>query len=156
MREFFRQISPKRAVKDFAGHWSQPNPHRWRVLAVAAAMTFAMFYTLIPADQRAVPPRPDIIYISTFEEGRSEAEIIASNCANQAFKDEIERLLAERVELRKDMYRALGRATFVDVDEIEAELAAERAREEEANAADQPTEQELGLSVEEYCNQAGA
>jgi len=29
---FWRQISPRRAVTDFANEWRQPNPYRWRVL----------------------------------------------------------------------------------------------------------------------------
>jgi len=154
MKEFFRKISPIRAYKDFAGEWMQPNPHRWRILAVAAALTFSMLYVLIPESVRVPPAKPEIIYISTFDTTRTEAQIIASNCANQAFTDELERRLAERAELRKDMYRALGRATFVDVDAIEAEAEADRLREEAAKPADAPTAEELALSVKEYCARA--
>ena len=97
-------------------------------------------------------PRPDLVYITTFDENRSDSEIIASNCANQELQDAMEARLAERAELRRDMYRALGRATFIDVDELEAEAEAELV----ANGVveEGPTEEELKLSVQEYCARA--
>lgn len=155
MREFFRQISPWRAAKDFAGAWDQPTPYRWHILALAGAITFAMFFLLIPKSTRIPPARPEITWITTFAEGRTEGEIIASNCANQAFKDELESRLAERAELRKEMYKQLGRATFIDVDAIEAEAEAERASEAAANPQTaEPTPEELALTIEEYCSRA--
>lgn len=107
---------------------------------------------LIPEGERVAPARPDLIYISTFEEGRSDAEIIASNCANQELQDEIEARIAEREELRRDLYRALGRATFVDVDEMVEDAEAEQAAN--AESADTISEEELALSVAEYCARA--
>ena len=50
------------------------------------------------------------------------------------------------------MYKALGRATFIDVDAVEAEAEAERAAEVETG----PTDEEIALSVEEYCARATA
>ena len=94
------------------------------------------------------------MYISTLDDSRTEAQIIAANCANQELKDEIEARLAQREELRRDMYRTLGRATFVDVDAMEAEAERERAAEAAANPA--PSEEELARSVEEYCARAAA
>lgn len=151
MKGFFRRISPRRAASDFAEHWRQPTPHRWPILGVAVAATFAILMVFIPDSERIEPRRPEVIYISTLDETRSEAEIIASNCANQRFKDELQARLDERAELRKDLYRALGRATFIDVDAMEEEIAAEQAQE---NAADEPSAAELALSVEEYCARA--
>lgn len=156
MKGFFRRISPKAAVADFASQWQEDTPHRWPILGVAMASTFAVFMLFIPDSQRAALPRPEIDYITTFAPDRSDAEIIASNCANQAFKDELEARLAERAELRREMYRALGRATFVDVDEAVAEAEAEQEAAREASGA--PTQEELAAeqarSVEEYCASA--
>lgn len=153
MKGFFKRISPKRAVTDFAEEWQKPTPHRWGILGVACAATFALFMLLIPEGTRINPARPDLIYISTFDENRTDAEIIASNCANQELQNAIEARIAEREELRREMYRTLGRATFIDVDEMEAEMEAER--EATGETIDEgPTEEELALSVAEYCARA--
>ncbi|MFC3096873.1 hypothetical protein [Alteraurantiacibacter palmitatis] len=157
MKQFLRRISPRRAVADFVTVWRQPTRHRWGLLGVAIAMTFALFMLFIPKSQMVEPEMPEVIYISTWAEGRSEAEIIASNCRNQQLRDELESLLAERAEIRRDIYKALGRATFIDVDAIEAEAEAARAAEQAANAVPLPDDVDplARLSVEEYCARAG-
>lgn len=151
MKRFLRLISPRRAVKDFSEHWSQPTPHRWPILGVAMSATFALFMLLVPESTRKLPEEPDLIYITTFDENRTEAEIIASNCANQELQNQIQARLDERAELRREIYRELGRATFVDVDEMEAQAEAERAASGEP---EEPTEEELALTLEEYCARA--
>ncbi len=152
MKSFLRRISPKRAVGDFAEQWRQPTPHRWQILGVACAATFALFFTLIPEGERITPARPELIFITTLDENRTDAEIIAENCANQELQDAIEARIAEREELRREMYRTLGRATFVDVDEMVEEAEAARAASGEVD--DGPTDDELALSVAEYCARA--
>ena len=155
MRGFFHHISPKRAVKDFAGEWNAPNPYRWHILGLAGAITFSMLYFLIPESSRKLPERPEIIWITTFAEDRTQAEIIASNCANNELRVELEKRLAARAELRKDMYKQLGRATFIDVEAMEAEAEADRAAEAaKAPPVDEPTPEELALTVAEYCARA--
>ncbi|KLE34691.1 hypothetical protein [Aurantiacibacter luteus] len=154
MRDFFRSISPRRAVGDFAENWRQPTPHRWQILGVACAATFAVFMLFIPESTPANPERPDLIYISTFADGRSDPEIVASNCANQELQDEIALAIAESEERKREIYAALGRATFVDVEEIQREAEAQRAAE--AANAEGPSPEELALSIEEYCALAAA
>lgn len=158
MKQFLRLINPKRAALDFAEQWKQPTPHRWPILGVALALTFALFMLFIPESQRIEAKRPEVIYISTWEEGRSERDIIASNCANQQLKDELQAKLEERAEIRVDMYKALGRATFIDVDAIEAEAEAERASQQAAQQTSQQALSEeaaqVAASVEEYCARA--
>ena len=139
MKRFLRLFSPKRAVGDFVDHWKQPTPHRWQILGVAAALTFAMFMLFVPESQRIKPARPEITYISTWDEARTRDEIIASNVAHQERKDRIEALMEERAEVRKEMYRQLGRATFIDVDAMERELEAETAAQEAAASPRAPT-----------------
>lgn len=138
---FWRRISPSRAVADFANEWRQPNPHRWQVLGVAVAATFAVMVMFIPESQRVEPAPPDITWITSFAADRTEAEIIASNIANQERKDRLAAEAAERAERRKEMYRALGRATGVDVDAMEAEIERERAAEAAAQQASAPSGQ---------------
>ena len=156
MKQFLRRISPRRAVADFITVWRQPTQHRWGLLGVAIALTFTLFMLFIPKSQMVEPEMPEVIYISTWAEGRSEAEIIASNCRNQELRDELEGLLAQRAEIRRDIYKALGRATFIDVDAIEAEADAVRAEEEAAAARALPDNVDplARLSVEEYCARA--
>jgi hypothetical protein len=159
MKQFLRLISPRRAAADFVSVWRTPTQHRWGMLGLAVALTFALFMLFIPPSQRVEPEAPEVIYISTFEETRTEAEIIASNCRNQQFKDELAGLLEQRAEIRRDIYKALGRATFIDVDALEAEAEAARAAEE-AEAAARGEEvraradAEVLLTIEEYCARA--
>jgi hypothetical protein len=153
MKQFFRRVSPRRAVTDFHEQWKQPTPHRWQILGVAVAATFAVFYSFVPDSTRVLPTRPEVIYISTWQEDRSDAEIIASNCANQQLKDELQARIDASNERRRELYKALGRATFIDVDELEEEIAEEPAAAA-ADAASEPTPEELALSVEEYCTRA--
>ncbi|WP_120077644.1 hypothetical protein [Aurantiacibacter odishensis] len=154
MKGFFRRVSPRRAVTDFHEQWKQPTPHRWQILGVAIAATFCVFMLFIPDSQRGEIAPPDVMYISTFEEGRSEGEIIASNCANQELKNEIQAAIAANEQARREMYEALGRATFIDVDSMKEEIAEEQAAEQPEDTG--PTAEELALSLEEYCaNAAG-
>ena len=157
MKRFFRRISPKHAAQDFASQWRAETPYRWHILGVAMAMTFAIFMLFIPKSVRVAPAPPEVVYISTLDENRTDAEIIASNCANQKLKDELEARLAQQEEARKEAYAALGRATFIDVDEMQAEIEAKQAAEKAAaEAAGEvgPSEEEVAKSVEEYCARA--
>lgn len=169
MKHFFRRVSPRRAVTDLVDHWHQPTAHRWPILGVAMAITFAIFMVMIPPSQIVKPRPPQVIFISTFDEARTEAQIIATNCANEQLKRELQALLEEREEIRRDMYRVLGRATFIDVEAMEAKIAQKKAAEQAGAAgatADQPGLAEAGaeaddeakaaLSLEEYCAMASA
>lgn len=127
---FWRLISPRRAVEDFAHEWRQPNPYRWRVLGVSVAATFALMMLLLPESERIQPRPPEVTWITTFAEGRTDDEIVASNLENQQRKDRLAAEAAERAERRREAYKALGRATGVDVDSMEAEIERERAAEQ--------------------------
>ena len=153
MKGFFRRISPRRAVSDFADHWQQPTPHRWQILGVAMAATFAIFVLFVPDGQRIAPAPPDVMFISTFDESRSDAQIIASNCANQRYQDDLAEMLAASEERKREIYRALGRATFIDVEEMEAEIEAERAAAEAAGE-DAPSAEQVAARIQEYCARA--
>ncbi len=153
MKQFLRRISPKRAVLDFVEVWQQPSEHRWPVLGVAIAATFALFMLFIPESQRVEPRPPEVTWIATYDEARTREQIIRSNCENQLRQNEREDLLARRAELRRDMYMALGRATGMDVDSINREAEAERAAAEaEIAVIDAILDPEL--SFEELCGSA--
>lgn len=129
---FWSRLSPTSAIGDFADQWRQPTPHRWKILGVSIAATFAILMVFLPESQRAPPARPNVTYISTWAAHRTEEEIIASNIANQARKERLAAERAAREERKKELYRQLGRATFIDVDAMEAKIARERAAEEAA------------------------
>lgn len=156
MRDFFRSISPRRAASDFLDVWRGENRHRWLVLGVAVSLTGSMLAMFLPEGGRAPDREPEITWVATFAESRTQADIIASNCSNQRLKDELQARLAVREEIRRELYAALGRATFVDVDKLEAEAEEQRRRdaaEAEANRPDNLPAETL-LTVEEYCAQA--
>lgn len=131
---FWRKISPIRAIKDFTHEFVRPNPYRWQISAVSAAATFAVFSVMWREEAVAPPPRPEITYITSWRADRTDAEIIASNKANQERKDALAQLEAERQERIRGMYRTLGRMSGMDVDKIEREAAAERAAEKRTEA----------------------
>ena len=145
------RISPKYDVAGgFGDLWSElkrPQPYRWPILAASAAMTGLVLYPFTQERVFPPPPKPDIVYITSFAPDRTEAEIVASNLENQERKEARERLLQAQIEKRREMYRALGQATGIDTDKMEAEIAAERAREEAAER--KRIEEAMGGSVDQ-------
>ncbi|MEO6041906.1 MAG: hypothetical protein ABIP41_08400 [Croceibacterium sp.] len=131
---FWKDVSPTGAVGDLAQVWRKPNPYRWRILAVSVAATFTMLLVLIPKSERIEPRAPKITYIATFDPHRTEAQIIASNIANQKVQDKRRAEDAVRDEQRKQFFRTLGRATWIDVDKMEADAKRQQAAEDAAKA----------------------
>lgn len=91
-------------------------------------ITGSLFYAFASERNYIAPRSPEVTYITSFAPDRTDEEIMASNALNQQRQDNLEARMREREELRRSMYRELGRATGIDVDEIEAEAEAERAR----------------------------
>jgi hypothetical protein len=121
-------------VADLVHEWRQPTPYRWQILGVSVAATFAMMVVFIPESQRADQRKPKVTWISTFGEKRTLTQIKASNLANQQRQDKIRAENAQIEEKRKELYRQLGRATFIDVDAMERKLQRDKAAEEAASA----------------------
>ena len=132
---YWRRISPRGAVSDFIEEWRRPQPYRWQILGLAVAITFAMMVFLIPDSQRIPPARPEVTYITTWQEGRTDEEITASNAANQARKEEAARLAEERQARRREAFRALGKASGFDVDELERQYSEDAPATEPAEPA---------------------
>ena len=142
---YWRNISPRGALADLWHQWREPNPYRWHILAVSVALTFTMLVLLIPETQRVEPRRPEVTFITTFEPGRTDAQIAESNRANQSKQDKLRAEQAAREEKAKDAYRALGRATGLDVDAMEREIARQDAQKEaRIEQPDQQTDSGLG------------
>jgi len=129
---FWRKISPTGAVRDLTHEFMRPNPYRWPVIGLSALATFTLFSVMWREGGEGPPPRPEVTYITTFAPHRTDAQIAASNAANQARKDKLIAEQAERDEQVKGIYRTLGRMSGMDVDKIEREGAAEQAAEQQA------------------------
>ncbi len=108
---------------------------RFGVLAIAALMTLGLLYQFTRERVRIPPRPPEVTYITTFAAGRSDAEIVASNRANQLEQENLRAEQAAREEKAKDAYRALGRATGLDVDAMERDIAREEAQAKRTGAA---------------------
>lgn len=110
---------------------------RLGILALAAVFPALIFWQFSKERWR-IPMQPNKVeYITTFEDGRSDAEIAASNAANQVVQDRLRAEQAAREEAAKEMYRDLGRATGLDVDAMEREIAKDEQQQGAgANPAD--------------------
>ncbi len=135
-------------VGGFADFWNEirrPTPYRWPILALSVLPVAAIMAWALEQEFYGEPERPRINYITTLPEGRSDAEILAENRANQEIKDlraaEEKRIADEK----RKMYKALGAATGIDVEAMERKAEAERAAAEakakarEERAASAPT-----------------
>jgi hypothetical protein len=132
------RFNPLPGFADFWNEIRRPQPYRWPILGLSVLPVAAILYWASSQVEYKAPERPRITYITTLDPERSDAEIIASNRANQEVK-ELREAEAERIaERKRDMYKALGAAAGMDVDEMEREAeanrAAERAAEEKRRA----------------------
>ncbi len=132
---FKSRYNPAGGITDFVEYFRQPTPYRWPILAASCLMTFTLLFWVTQEETFVPPERPKVVLISTFAEGRTDAEIRATNIENQRIK-ELRQAEREAAFGRKvDAYKALGRATGLDVDAIEAQAEIERTREQAAEAA---------------------
>lgn len=106
---------------------------RFSVLAIAVVMTGGLLYQFTRERVRIPPPPAEVTYISTFEPDRTDAQIAASNLANQKKQERLNAEQAKRENEARDVYRALGRATGLDVDAMERDIARDEARGQPAN-----------------------
>lgn len=133
-KSYWRNINPTGAIGDFVTVFRQARGYRWRFALLAVVCT-AMVFSLIVFEEARIEPRPpEIIYINSWRPGRSDAEIHASNLVNQQRKEREAAEQAVRDQQVKDIYKALGRVSGMDVDAIEAKAKADAAAE--ARAAD--------------------
>jgi len=126
---FTSRFDPRAGAADLWEYIREPRPYRWPILAVSIAIPLAGVAMLTQESHFRPPDAPKVSFISTFAEGRSDEETRQSNIANQERKEARE---AERAELRArkvEAYKALGRATGLDVDEMERQAQIEAARE---------------------------
>lgn len=123
------RFNPTSGIADFWNEIRRPTPYRWPVLGASLLCTGTLLFWLTKENYLIPPERPKVSLISTFAAGRSDAEIAASNRANQLRQERLAAEQAKRDEKVKDMYRALGRASGMDVEAMERKIAAEKAAE---------------------------
>lgn len=124
------RYNPASGIADFWNEIRRPTPYRIPVLIASILCTFGLLYLIMSESVLAEPERPKVSFISTFEAGRSDAQIAASNLANQRRKERLEAEQAKRDEEVRNAYKALGRATGLDVEAMERQAAAEKAAEQ--------------------------
>jgi hypothetical protein len=122
-----RVVSPKGAMEDFAEVVRQAGPNKWRIAVLSALATGGMFSVMWMEGAQGPPARPKVTYITSWPAHRSDAEIIASNQANQRRKEALAAEQAKREEAVRQMYKDLGRASGMDVEAIEAKAKADAA-----------------------------
>ncbi len=132
---FWKNVRPTGAIADFRAVYKTAGKHRWRFGALAAATTWLIFSLVTHEEARILPRPPAIDYITSWRPNRSDAEIIASNIANQRRKDRLAAEQAKRDDMVRGIYKTLGRVSGMDVDAIDAKAQADDAAEARANAA---------------------
>lgn len=131
----WKNVDPVGAIADFRTVFQQAGKNRWRIAALAAAATIGLFSLMFQEEHRILPRPPQITYITSWQAGRTDAEIAASNVANQRYQDQLRAEQAKREEEVREIYKKIGRMSGMDVDEIERKAEAERAAEKAAEAA---------------------
>ena len=134
-RRILRRLNPIAAMGELGKELARPHPHRFKIMAVAAMVTVALFSVMWQEGGAGIPLPPKITYVESFESGRSEAEIVAGNEAATRASRAAEAEEAASAERVRQMYKTLGRVSGMDVDKIEAEAKAEREAEGAAKAA---------------------
>jgi hypothetical protein len=129
------RFNPTPGVLDFWNEVRKPNRYRWPILVASCAPFAVIFWWLSSETVYKDPARPQITYITTFDPDRTDEEIMASNRANQEVKDLREAAQEDLEERKRELYKALGAAAGMDVEEIERRGAEARAAEEAAEEA---------------------
>jgi hypothetical protein len=122
-------------VPGFADLWNEirrPRPYRWAFLALSVLPVMLILYWAVSQVEYKAPERPTIDYITTLDDARTDEDIIASNRANQEVKALREAEEARIAGRKREMYKALGAAAGMDVEEIERKAEASRAAEQAA------------------------
>lgn len=141
------RFNPAGGVADFWNEIRRPTPYRWPILGLSLLPVALILWWAADQVHYKTPERPKIIYITTLDPARSDAEITASNRENQEVKD-LRAAEEARIAARKrDLYKALGAAAGMDVERIEREADARKAAE--AAAEKRKREAMFGKAVDE-------
>ncbi len=130
----FSKASITGAGNDLMDYLKIRRQHNWLLWILACMPPAILLVTLHMDYQRKIVPLPETpFYIQSWPADRSIEETVANQIALQKRKD------AKALEQR-EIYKAIGRMSGMDVDEIEREIEAER------KAAKAKAEAEVGLT----------
>ncbi|WP_373487528.1 hypothetical protein [Blastomonas sp.] len=114
---FLRDISPLRALADIKTFWFDQQPHKWAFIGLSLLATSTIFFAFVSESGfEREWKRPEIMWVTSLDPGRSDAQIAEENRANQAVQDKI---LAEQIardEERKAQYRRLAEQFGMDTE----------------------------------------
>lgn len=135
MKDFFSNVSPRRAVLDLWRILGAPSEYRARSLALAALVTGTIFYGLTGEEDRGLPRPPELIYITSLAANRSDAEIVAENAKAQAAADKAQAEDDARADDVRRIYRAVGAATGIETQSMYDQGSRDRENERKAAKA---------------------
>lgn len=99
MDSYFARISPIRAWRDLRLFLSHRQPYHWKIMALSAAIVFALFVGFVHDSKFEKEYKPDIIYVQQWRADRSEQEILAQQKIDQAEKEK--RMAADAAQRKK-------------------------------------------------------
>ncbi len=134
-------VSPSNAIGDLIDVWRGQTVTQRFWLLTAACLPVGLIIGGIMQDvaRKSIPPEPEIIYVENWRLDRSMDEILADQKERQRLRE------IRKAEI-KERYKAIGRASGMDVEAIErkakaeeAAKAAEKVKADAANATQTPT-----------------
>ncbi|MEO5586563.1 MAG: hypothetical protein ABIQ81_02605 [Novosphingobium sp.] len=126
----WKNVDPVGAIADFRTVFQQAGKNRWWIALAAAAATTAIFSVMFQEEHRILQRPPKVTYITSWRADRSDAEIVASNRANQVYQEKLSAEQARREAEVREIYKKIGRYSGMDVDAIEAKAKADQAAED--------------------------
>lgn len=133
---FWKHANPAGAITDFVSVYRAAGKNRYRIAALSAALTFAIFAVMWSQSWLKERELPKITYINSWPVDRTEAETRKFIAESQVMKEQREKEEAAAAKESQDMWMAVGRASGFDVDRMkqqaDAEKAAEKARQDAA------------------------
>lgn len=132
---FLRNVNPVGAIADFRTVFEQAGSNRWRFAALALACTVGVFSIMQGESWKKARAKPEITYITSWPEHRTDAETQAFIAENQRRKEAQEERIRVYEQTGQDLWMSLGRATGVDVDKIKAQADADKAKADAAARA---------------------
>lgn len=126
---FLKNISPRGAFGDLIGVLREKQDYK-ALFFLAAAIPPALVVTMFFLDQERLnkQPPPEVFYFESWDKSRNYQDIVAD-------REDRLRLREALLEERRQRFKALGRASGIDVDKIDAETAEAREKVAQERAA---------------------
>ncbi len=139
---FFKDASPRQAGSDLIAVLTEKRSDRLPVLIFACLPPAALFFMVNnDVNNRSEKPRNEVTYFESWPASRSREESLAANRDKQAKKDAI-------MAQQRAAYKALGKAAGMDVEKMEAEALATKAKRkaEQAEAIEKSLKADAGAA----------